>query len=136
MAMSGDPAALATMRLRRRRRGGGGEGRADAEAQHLGEAVVEQAGPRSTSPSPAGRTPAAAQLSERRQGVGIQDTRMAVGMDQLQGLGDEFELHQPAARPLDVPDAARALFLQHQPAHVQDVGPGRRGIARLDTGCG
>jgi hypothetical protein len=50
------------------------------------------------------------QLAQRRAGVGIERLGMGGTMRELQVLGDELDVQQPAARQLQVPPAAGALL--------------------------
>ena len=52
-------------------------------------------------------------------------------MYQLQGLGNEFDIHQPAGRIFQVPDIAAGKCLGHAHAHVPRIGNYDRGVARL-----
>ena len=71
-------------------------------------------------------------------GVGIEDFRVVPGMNELQELGDKFDLDQAATGPLDIPKAGRALLLHHQAAHVKHIlaGGGRITLGAQTGGNG
>ncbi len=59
-------------------------------------------------------------------------------MNELQELGDEFDLDQAATGPLDIPKPGRALLLHHQAAHVENIlaGGGRIALGAQAGGDG
>ena len=85
---------------------------------------------RSTSASSTGRTPQLPRLVEHARRRGVENVGQPVRVHQLQILGDEFDVDQPAGGVFEIPAVAVALFLGDRPAHLDDIAGDQRRIAR------
>ena len=132
-ARSGTSQADATSCRRPGGRVFGDECARHAQAKNLGETMVERTRP---AQDPRVLAEAAAPVLPARQprrACSAEDVRMAAGMGELQVLGDELDVDEPAPAVLHVPQAPGADLLKHLPAHVQDIFAKRPGGRRPST---
>src|SRR5205807_3391313 len=96
-------------------------GAGDAQAQNLGQALVELACLFERRSGLASQISCARELGERRYGVSVENLWIACAVHKLQRLRNELELDKPAARPFEVPGPAGSMLLEHQAAHVANI---------------
>ena len=102
-----------------------------AQAENLGETMVERAGP-AQRPGVGGTEQSLLfQRGKRGQGVLPEDGGVPASIGKLQVLGNELDIDEPSLAVLYVPQPARADLTQHLPTHVQNVVA----KARVDPGC-
>src|SRR3546814_1677704 len=65
--------------------------------------------------------PGLAELAKRLGGVAVQHAWVAVRLAQLQVLGDELQVEQPAAPVLDLPRAGRAVRSEEHTSELQSL---------------
>ena len=108
----------------------------EGQAQHALEALPQVQGFDELAGARRVEQPGVAQAQERRPRGGGQDFGVAVGVPELQVLGDELDVDQAAAHVLDVPNDVGAVLVAHALAHsghvaeqLVGVAPARQGVA-------
>ena len=77
-----------------------------AKPQHLGQVVIQRAGFEQVIGLLPGKQAGGGQLAQGGNGVLVENIRVISAMGQLQELGDEFQIDQPAGHGLDLPGIA------------------------------
>ena len=96
VAKSGSSPARASRSRRPRGASSGLNGPVTRETQHLGERLVEAKGRQQDVGLGRRQQPGARRRGKRRLGLGREDARMIVAVNELEVLGDEFDVDQAA----------------------------------------